>query len=147
MADFIGPVVDWLVGVVTGEALAELLVAAELEAFAEVKQSWTGVVINWPPVSVMPRATAFDAEGTAVHGTHGLRIKFGVCGDDPDQIAVDAMAYMKAVDQAIAASVGTWPAAVSKVFVSRHDYGPLFSRDKGFAKFPELHLEVETYEI
>lgn len=147
MAEFIGPVVDWVAGVLTGDALAELLIAAELEAFAEVKKSWTGVVINWPPVSVMPRSSDFDAEGTAVHANHGLTIKFGVSGDDSDQLAADALAYMKAIDRAITASVGTWPASVSKVFVSRHDYGPLFGKDSGYAKFPELHLEVETYEV
>ena len=147
MAEFIAPVVEWVIGVVTGEALAELLQAAGLDAFGEVRKSWTGVVINWPPCSVMPRSTDFDPEGTAVHGTHALTIKFGVAGDDPDQVAADALGYMAAIDQAIAASVGTWPAVVSKVFVSRHDYGPLFAKDNGFAKFPELHLEVETYEV
>ena len=147
MAEFIGPVVDWLAGVLTGEALEDALLAAGLEAFAEVKKSWTGVVINWPPCSVMPRDTDFDPEGTAVHGTHGLTIKFGVSGEDSDQVASDAMAYMLAIDAAIAGSAGTWLPQMSKVFVKRHDYGPLFSKDNSFAKFPELHLEVETYEV
>jgi hypothetical protein len=141
MAEFIGPVVDWLVGIVAGVA------PDGLEAFAEVKKSWTGVVMNWPPAAVMPRTSDFDPEGTAVHATHGLTIKFGVSGDDSDQVAADAMGYMKAIDAAITAGVGTWPAAVSKVFVARHDYGPLFQKDGSFAKFPEMHLEVETYEL
>ena len=71
---------------------------------------------------------------------------------NPRKVASDnqppaAACRLPAIDQAIAASVGTWPAVVSKVFVSRHDYGPLFAKDNGFAKFPELHLEVETYEV
>ena len=140
MAEFIGPVVDWLMGVMAG------VQPEGLDAFAEVRKSWTGVVINWPPCSVMPRTTDFDAEGTAVHGTHALTIKFGVSGDDSDQVASDAMGYMLAIDQAIAASVGTWLPQISKVFVARHDYGPLFAKDGSFAKFPEMHLEVETYE-
>ena len=40
---FMAPLVSWLVGVLESAELGEL------SAFAEVKQSWTGVVMNWPP--------------------------------------------------------------------------------------------------
>jgi len=146
VAEFIGPLVDWVAGVLTN-GTAELLQTAGLDAFAEVRKSWTGVVINWPSVSVMPRVTDFDPESTATHSKHGLTIKFGVESADPDQIEADAVAYMAVIHDAIGAAVGTWPAQVSHVHIARHDYGPLFGKDGSFAKFPEMILEVETYEV
>lgn len=144
MADFIGPVVDWLVDVLENADLGEL------DDFAEVRKSWTGVVVNWPPCSVMARTTAFDDEGTARNQKHTLTVKFGVNGADPDEIAVNAQAYMKALDAAIDGAA--WPAdtatfAMRRVFIAAHDYGPLFALDGRLAKFPELHLEVEVYEL
>ena len=148
MADFIGPVLGWLAGVVSGDALATELEGLGLDMFAEVKKSWTGVVMNWPPCSVMALHSDFDPEGTAVHTTNGFTVKFGVSGDDPDQVAADALGYMAALDHAIGGAVAaTWLPQMSRVFVTRHDYGPLFQRDGSFAKFPEMHLEVETYEV
>ena len=146
MADFIRPVLTWLVAVIESDTPA-LLAAAQLDAFAEVKQSWTGVAINWPPCSVMPGHSDFDPEGTAVHGAHAFTVKFGVCGDDSDQVAADAIGYMKAIDAAITGAAADWLPQMSRVFILRHDYGPLFQKDGSFAKFPELHLEVETQEL
>ncbi len=145
MAEFIGPVVEWLIGVIVARTPA-LLQAAGLDEFAEVRPAWTGVVLNWPTCSVYPGKTEFDPEGTSVHSAHSITIKFGVSGADPDQVVRDAEAYMKAIDAAIAGAVGEWLPAISKVFVRSHEYGPLWS-GKGFAKFPELVVEVETYEV
>ena len=143
MADFIAPIVDWLIGVVQGADFA----TPGLEPFAECRKSWTGVCVNWPPCAVMALGTDFDPEGTAIRERHQFTIKFGVNGDDPDQVAVNAMAYMTAIDRAVAGACGAWPEAVSNVFVSRHDFGPLFAKDGAFAKFPEMHLEVDAYEV
>jgi hypothetical protein len=142
LAEFIAPVVDWLIGVITAAALPE-----GLEAFAEVKKSWTGVFVNWPPAAVMPRGTSFDPEGQSVNETHSLTVKFGVNGDDPDKLTEDALAYMKAIDDAIRAAVWDPALGMSRVFVSQHDYGPLFAKDGSFARFPEMHLEVEAFEL
>ena len=145
-ANFIGPVVDWVIATLQA-ATPGLLSAAGVEPFGEFRKSWTGVAINWPPVAVMPRASDFDPETTSVHTMHGLTIKFGVSSDDPDAIEVAATVYMKAIDDAITQATGTWLAQMSHVHISRHDYGPLFGKDGGFAKFPEMILEVETYEV
>ena len=138
---FIAPVVSWLVGVLQSANLGTLA------PFADVKQSWTGVVINWPPAAVMPRSSGFDPEIVgASHSENLFTVKFGVNGMDPDQVTADAMSYMLAIDQAIEGAA--WLPQFSRVFVQGHDYGPLYShlKDGGFAKFPELHLLVEVYE-
>ena len=132
---------------VVQDGTTEPLAEAGLDPFAEVRKSWTGVVMNWPPAAVMARNTTFDPEGTSIHGMHEFTVKFGVNGADPDQVADDAIAYMKAIDAALTAATGTWLPAMSKVFVRMHDYGPLFQLDGKFGKFPELQLEVETYEV
>ena len=92
----------------------------------------------------MARTTDFDTEGSGRHSLHRLTIKFGVNGADSDQVTVDAMAYMKAVDDALTAAVDAWDSAMSRVFVAGHDYGPLYEKGGGFARFPEMHLEVEV---
>ncbi len=138
-SQFIAPIVAWLVGVVQG------VVPAELPGFAEVKQSWTGIALNWPVAAVMPRTSGFDPEISAgSHSQNLLTVKFGVQGMDPDQVAADAMAYMLAIDQAIEAA--NWLPQIRRVFVESHDYGALYQKDGAFGKFPELHLLVEVYE-
>jgi hypothetical protein len=146
LAEFIAPVVDWLIGVIATAASYPTWPEG-LEGFAEVRKSWTGVCVNWPPVAVMPLGTSFDPEGQVVNEAHAFTIKFGVNGDDPDQVTVDAMAYMKALDDLIQAAAWDPALGLSRVFVSKHDYGPLFGKDGSFAKFPELHLEVEALEL
>ncbi len=142
-AEFIGPVLDWMVATLENGTPA-LLQAAELAEFAEVRRSWTGVVMNWPAASVMPRASDFDPEGTSVHTVHAFTVKFGVAGVDADQVTMDAIAYMKVVDRALQSAV--WIEQMSHVHITRHDYGPLWSKEAGFARFPEMVVEVETYE-
>ena len=145
MAEFIGPVVDWVIATLEAR-LPLILAAAELEPFVEYRRSWTGVGSNWPSLAVMARTTDFDTEGSGRHSLNRLTVKFGVNGDDPDQVTTDSMAYMKAIDDALAAAVDAWDSAMSRVFVGTHDYGPLYEKGGGFARFPEMHLEVELYE-
>lgn len=139
MADYIQPVVDWLKDALQNANMGDL------EAFSDVQESWTGVIQNWPAASVMARTSSFDGEMTGgSHSRNELTVKFGVNGIDPDQVVRDAMAYMKAIDAAIKGAA--WLPAFSRVFISQHDYGPLYELRGSFAKFPELHLEVELYE-
>jgi hypothetical protein len=139
MPEFIQPIVTWLVGVLQGAQMGALT------PFAEVKQSWTGIAMNWPVAAVMPRNSSFDPEITSKsHSENLLTVKFGVQGMDPDQVAADAMSYMLAIDQAIEGAA--WLPQFSRVFIEAHDYGALYQKDGSFAKFPELHLLVEVYE-
>jgi hypothetical protein len=146
MAEFIAPVVEWLLGVLR-DGTPALLAAAGLEPFAEFRKSWTWTAANWPPVAVMPRTTTFGREGTLRDQTHVLTVKFGVNGADPEQLTADVMTYMTAIDDAIAAAEATWPEAVKWVFIGQHDYGPLYEKDSGFTRFPEMHIEVEAKEL
>ena len=133
------PLVAWLVAV-----LEEVQVNGQ-PAFAEVKQSWTGVVLNWPQAAAMPRTSNFDPEIVgALHSENLLTVKFGVQDADPDQVTANAMSYMLAIGQAIAEA--PLPPNATRVFIQAHDYGALYQRDGSFAKFPELHLLVEVYE-
>ena len=140
MADFIAPAVDWLVGL-----LQNMTPPDGMDAFGDVKKSWTWAPLNWPPAAAMPRTTDFDENSGDVHQVHQFTVKFGVQDADPDQLTVKAMAYMKAIDGAIAA--GVWLASFRKVFVHRHDYGALFEKGGSWARFPELHLEIEAREL
>lgn len=137
---FMAPIVEWLIGVLKGAELGEL------EAFGEVRKSWTGVAMNWPPVAVMPRTSQFDPEiSGASHSQNAITIKFGVNGSDPDDLTDLAMAYMLAIDAAIEAAAPL--PQISHVHIGTHDYGPLYTGNSGgFFRFPELHLEVEVYE-
>ena len=73
---------------------------------------------------------------------------------EPDDLTDAAMAYMRAVDLALDQSFpADWEGklgangVVLRVFVSGHDYGPLFERGGVLARFPELELVVETEEL
>ena len=146
MGDSFGaPVIGWFTALLQGDALNAALRAANLAPFADVQQSWTGVVLNWPTAAVLYRGTTFDAEITGARmEAHVFTIRYGVNGADPDRVMTDAMNYMAAIDGAIQGAV--WLPQVTRVFVQQHDYGPMFG-DKGrFAKFPEMHLIVEAFE-
>lgn len=136
---FMTPLVAWLTGVLENADLGEL------GPFAEVKQSWTGVVVNWPPAAVMAEKSQFDPaiEGCS-HSQNLLTVKFGVQNADSDQLTADAMAYMQALDAAIRGAAA--PENAARVFVQDHDYGLLYEKNGSFAKFPELHVLIEVYE-
>jgi hypothetical protein len=142
---FIAPVVAWVLTVLQDMTAEQW---GELTPFADFHQSFTGVFLNWPPVAVMPRTSAFDPDIVgASHSNNRLTLKFGVNGADPDQVTADAMSYMAAVSRAIWAADRLAPCPNSKrLFIADHDYGPLYEHQGSFAYFPELHLEVEVYE-
>jgi len=145
MAEFIRPVIEKLIGVLAARTPGLL---AAREPFTAIGKQYTGVAVNFPACWVMAVRTEFDPDIQGMLAeAHTLTVKFGVAGTEPDQLAEDAMAYMKAVDQAITASVaaGEWQAL--RVFVRAHDYGPLWERGNVIARFPELELIVETTEV
>jgi hypothetical protein len=143
----IAPVVEWLLGVLQGMTVEQL---GDLAPFGEFHQSWSWVFVNWPPVGVVPMTSQFDSEIVgAVASVNRLKIKFGVNGLDPDRVTADAINYMLAISAAIYQADHDAPCPNSKrLFIVDHDYGPLFSGPNGggFAKFPEMHLEVEITE-
>jgi hypothetical protein len=145
VAQFGGPIVAWVVSLLSAPTTAAALTAAQLTPFGDVRESWTGVIVNWPEAAVMLRNIAFDPEiEGARQEAMSLTVKFGVNGADPDQVVSDAMGYMAAIDAAI--NGAAWLPQMSRVFVAAHDFGPLFSKDGSFAKFPEMHLVVEVFE-
>lgn len=126
---------------------------ADLEPVVEFGRQFTGVVGNMPSLYVMPVVTAFDPDAQYLDQTHQIQIKLAVSGSAPGDVTAAAMAYVRAVDLAIAQAdaAGEFADAVTggevkRVFVSRHDYGPLFEGHGGMARFPEIDLLVEVAE-
>ena len=148
--EFIAPIVDKILAVL--EARTPALLGARAP-FAAYGKQFTGIVPNFPAVYVMPVRTEFDSEATgASHQAHQVQIKCAVEGSEPDAIVVEAVAYMTAIHEALAAS---WPAdwagvlsdgQVEALLVRGHDYGPLFERGNVLARFPELDLVVMAVE-
>ena len=144
MPDFIAPIVDWLLAAIQ-DATPPLLTESNLPPFTGYRKSWTWAFPAWPPVAVMARTTDFDPEiQTARHQSHHLTVKFGLNGIDPDRLTADAMQYVSAIDAAI--NGAPWLPQISRVFIESHDYGPLYIKDSGIARFPELHVIIETFE-
>lgn len=147
----IGPVVDWLLNVLQNMTAEQY---GDLQPFAEFKQMWTGVAMNWPPVCVLPHSSQFDPEiEGAKHAENRLTVRFGVNGADPNEVGKLAVAYMLAVDAAIYQADAATPCVIAaaqyvttRLFVTDHDYGPLFVKEGSFAYWPELHLAIETME-
>jgi hypothetical protein len=149
MAELITPVVEKVIAVLKERTPSAL---GARESFVDYGKEFTGVVANFPSVWVMPVRTSFDAELDGRRQAHQVKVTMAVTGSEPDEVTDAAMAYMKAVDTAIAASwPADWVGAVSggqvlRVFVEGHDYGPLFGKEGGLARFPELDLVVEVME-
>jgi hypothetical protein len=151
MADFIAPVIDRVLAVLEKYMPATLPV--DREPVVEFGRQFTGVVANMPSLFVMPVRTAFDADAQYLHEAHQVQIKLAVSGSQPGAVTEAAMAYVRAVDLAIAAAeaAGEFADAVTggqvlRVFVAGHDYGPLFEGHGGLARFPEIELIVEVAE-
>jgi hypothetical protein len=151
MAEFISPIIDRVLTVLK-EYLPTTL-PTDREPVVEYGMQFAGVVANFPSVWVMPLRTVFDAEAQYLHQAHQIQIKIAVTGSTPAEVTEAAMAYVRAADLAIAAgeAAGEFADAVPggqvlRVFVSGHDYGPLFEAQRGMARLPEIELIVETAE-
>ncbi len=155
MPEFAAPIVAKILAVIEARTPG-LLAAASREPFAELGKQFSRVLTNAPACWVMPVRSEFDPEMTGFcHQVHQVRITIAVAGTEQAELTSAAMAYVKAVDDALAAS---WPmdwsgegnplanGQVMNVFVRSHDYGPLFDTARGIARFPELDVVVETQE-
>jgi hypothetical protein len=120
--------------------------------FREYGKQFTGLSPNFPGCWVSPVRTELDSESATCHQAHQVRIKFGVEGSEPEEVAQAAMEYMAAIHRALAASwPGDWTGVlaggqVMRLFVRGHEYGPLFERGGSMAKFPEMDVVAETQE-
>ncbi|HWQ55683.1 MAG TPA: hypothetical protein VN442_18495 [Bryobacteraceae bacterium] len=151
MPEFIAPVIAKLTEILQARTPA-LLAAAQRGEFVDWGHAWTGVFGGIPGVRVSAVRSEFDPESTPCHARHQARIKLAVTGTDPDDVHAAAIAYVKAVHLALAASwpgdwVGTPAGGVTiRLFVMGHDYGPLFEGKGMVVKFPEMDVLVETEE-
>lgn len=153
MPEHIDPVSLKLKAVIEARTPALLAAAGKL-VFAEVNESWTGAVLNFPAASVMPNRTEFDDEGHLVHAMHQLTVRLSLSANTPDELTADAKKYVRLVDQAIRESdaAGDWKNTLAngnvlRVFVQGHDYGALYEKGNRLAKYPELFVWVETEEV
>jgi hypothetical protein len=119
------------------------------DPFRQVGRAYTGQLPNPPAAWVMPRTTAFASEGQLISQADLITVKIGIVGAEPEAIADAALDYVKAVDLALRnAAAGELDATVMRIYVVQHDYGPLFGGAAGgFARFPEVHLQVERVEV
>jgi hypothetical protein len=106
-----------------------------------------GVLASPPQAWVSPGRTQFpnQGEGNMRNEAHAVTIRLGISGTDPEELTTRTVAYVQAVDAAIAAFTG-WPNYVLRVFVSEHDYGPMYAKG-GLAYFPDLHCVVSVEEV
>lgn len=130
----------------TAELLANM--ATPRDAFREFKWAFTGMMVNPPTVWIMPRTTQISDEGQLIEQVHLVTVRIGLMGGDPEDIAHAAVDYMTAVDLALRnAAVSELDETILHLHPQEHDYGPLFQGNGGFAKFPELHVAVESVEL
>ena len=77
---------------------------------------------------------------------HLITIRLGIAGSDPEQLTQDCIAYVKAVDAAVAEA--QLPEGMLRAYVMEHDYGALFrNQGGGLAYWPELHCAVAVEEL
>jgi hypothetical protein len=117
------------------------------DPFREFKRAFSGIMLNPPTVWSMPRMTTIGEEGQFLEQVHLVTVKFGITGSDPDLITDAALDYMRAIDLALRnATVAELDPTILHLHPQQHDYGPLYADGKGFARFPELHVVVESVE-
>ncbi|HWE50469.1 MAG TPA: hypothetical protein VG273_11790 [Bryobacteraceae bacterium] len=120
-----------------------------LAAFGQVLISpSTGLLISDTAAWIAPRNTQFPNQGdsNARPQVHAVTVRLGITGSDPEELTTRTLAYVKATDAAIGA-YGGWPAYVLRVFVSEHDYGPMYTRGGSMAFWPDLHCLIEVEEL
>jgi hypothetical protein len=153
MAQFIAPIIDNML-MVLQKYTPGLAEQAGRAPFVDFGKRFTWNVVNFPSIWVMPVRTAFDTDAQNMRWErHQVQIKFAVQGSEPDDLDDAAMAYMAAIDNAIAQSdPADWAdiltgGVVLRVFVQGHDYGPLFEKGGMMTRFPELELIVDAEEL
>ncbi len=150
MADYVKPVIDAVLAALEKRMPAALPV--DREPVREFGRQFTGIVGNMPAVYVMPRRTLFDPDTQGVANmAHEIQITLAVGGSEPGQVTDAAMVYVRAVHQAIleadaAREITVTGGQVNRVYIASHDYGPLWEKGGGLARFPEIELIVEAME-
>ncbi len=150
MAEYIKPVIDAVLAAL--EARVPAALPTDREPIVEYGRQFTGIIANMPALYVMPRRTLFDPDAQGIENmAHELQITLAVSGSQPGDVTDAAMAYVKAVHDAIKAAdaareITVTGGQVNRVFVVSHDYGPLFEKGGGLARFPEIDLLVEVAE-
>jgi len=150
VAEYIKPVIDAVLTALEKRVPAALPV--DREPIREYGRQFSGIVANMPALYVMPRRTLFDPDAQGVENmAHELQITLAVSGTEPGDVTDAAMVYVRAVHQAIAAAdaareITVMGGQVNRVYVVGHDYGPLFAKGGGMARFPEIDLTVEVAE-
>jgi hypothetical protein len=146
MSELIQPILDGFVALLKGMSFGSD------PALATVGYAWTGTLINAPGAWVMPGRTQFPERG-AGNGRnmiHGVTIRLGITGADPEELTPRVLRYVQAVDAAIQALLNTtWgnTIRVLYVFIVEHDYGRIWTNGGTVAFWPDIHIEVEVEEL
>jgi len=116
--------------------------------FTGVGTFFSGMMPSPPYAWVQPRSTEFDDETQVETQRDQVTVKIGISGSDPEAIAAAALDYVAAVDQAIrdAADAELDP-TITHLHIQAHDYGLLYVDKGGFARYPEIHLEITRREV
>jgi len=149
MASFISESINTVTAILREET-PTLLKAMETprDPFRGYGVAFAGIMPSPPWCWVMPRVTDFGPEGQVQDQGDAVTVKFGIIGADPEALAQAMLDYVKAVSLALQLTpVGQYDSTVMNIFVERHDYGPLYQKDGGFARFPEVHLVVTRREV
>ena len=150
MANYVRPVVD-AVAAVLEKYTPALLAAMETprDPFREYLRAFTGQLKNPPAVWVMPGRTAIDPEATVLRQQSVITVRIGVTGSEPEDLMDAALDYVRAVSDAVLVASGgaDWGQDILRVFPEVHDYGPLYTQGKAFARFPEVHLVADHAEL
>jgi hypothetical protein len=145
MPDFIGPILDKFVNLLTAMPAPDGMATP----FLEVRLG-AAPARNFPNASVIPTRTQFAPDMDTRSQGHGVTVRVGVTGSDPEAVVRMALAYVRAVDLAYAGSLDVdWPEGCLRRFVIEHDYGAMYQGKEsgGLAMWPELHFLVECEEL
>jgi hypothetical protein len=147
VAEYIAPIIASVTSILQ-KYTPDLLAAVNQPQFAEWGIMYTGVVYNFPKCWVIPKKTKVDDGGNLAKEAHLISLKFAITGPEPDIVAVAAMAYMKAVSDAIANATGAdWsPIVPFRTLVFDHDYGPMYKANEVMLALPEAQMEVDLEE-
>jgi len=118
------------------------------KAFTSVKNSASLLALNPPQCWVTPVTQQFEDEGQSRSSRCNLRVTMAVSAGEPEALMAAALDYVRAVDRAIArATRADLDEAVKRIWIVEHDYGPMFAKDGGFSRLPQIHLVVEMEEL
>ena len=124
-----------------------LLTSRNREAFNSFNRMFVGMAQNPPQLWVMPERTVLAEEGSMIASVSDLRVAAAVVAGEPEQVVLAAVDYVWAIDQALRYPAKPWDARIMRVFVGSHEYGPVYVRTSGFARYPEVKVFVQMQEV